>query len=114
MADQTCTWTGASGRKYVYDVHPRHQKVPQEAGNFIYARMDERNRWIPIYIGQGDLAQRAAVEQERLACVDAKGATHVHLHVNFDKEHRLTEEKDLLDNFPQAYLPDGCNAAPAR
>ena len=45
---QTCTWTGASGRKYVYDVHPRHPKVTPQAGNFIYAKMDERNRWVPI------------------------------------------------------------------
>jgi hypothetical protein len=114
MAERTCTWTGASGRKYVYDVYPRHPKMTQQAGNFIYAKMDERNRWVPVYIGQGDLMQRAAVKQDRLACIDAKGATHVHLHVNFDKEDRVAEERDLLDNFPQAIVPDGCNAGPAR
>ena len=109
---QTCTWTGASGRKYVYDVYRPHQRVTQQPGNFIYAKMDDRNRWIPIYIGQGDLTQGAAVEQDRLACIEEKGATHVHLHVNFDKEDRLAEEKDLLDNFPQAFVPNGCNAEP--
>ncbi len=111
---QTCTWTGASGRKYVYDVYHRHHKMAQQAGNFVYAKMDEHNRWVPIYIGEGDLTQRAAVEQDRVACIDAKGATHVHLHVNFDKENRLAEERDLLANFPQAYIPDGCNKEPTR
>lgn len=112
---QTCTWTGASGRKYIYDVYRRHPKVtPHQAGNFVYAKMDTQKRWIPIYISQGDLTQRAAVERDRAACIDSKGATHVHLHVNFDKEDRLAEEKDLLSNFPQAYIPDGCNEGPAR
>jgi hypothetical protein len=44
-----------------------------------------------------------------MECIDAKGATHVHLHVSFNKDDRLAEEKDLLENFPQAYMPDGCN-----
>jgi len=114
MTERSCTWTGASGRKYVYDIYPRHPKMAQQAGNFIYAKMDERHRWVPVYIGQGDLTQRAAIKRDRLACIEAKGATHVHLHVNFDKENRLAEEKDLLDNFPQAVIPDGCNEGPAR
>jgi len=112
---ETCTWTGASGRKYVYDVYRRHPKVaPHQAGNFVYAKMDTQNRWVPIYIGQGDLTQRAAVERDRAICIDSNGATHVHLHANFDKEDRVAEEKDLLSNFPQAYIPDGCNEEPAR
>jgi hypothetical protein len=115
MAEQTCTWTGASGQKYVYDVYRRHPEVPpNQAGNFIYAKMDEQKRWVPIYIGCGDLTQRAAVERRCVECIDAKGATHVHLHVNYDKEDRFAEEKDLLDNYPQAYIPDGCNEGQAR
>jgi hypothetical protein len=110
MADQTCTWTGASGKKYIYNVHRRHPEVtPNEAGNFIYAKVNKQKGWVPVYIGQGDLTQRAAMDRHGSACVDAKEATHVHLHVNFKKEDRLAEVKDLLDNFPQAYLPDGCN-----
>jgi hypothetical protein len=112
---QTCTWTGTSKRKYVYDVYRRHSKeAPHHAGNFIYAKMDEQHRWVPIYIGQGDLTQRTAIERDYVSCIDAKGATHIHLHVNFDKDDRLAEEKDLLSNFPQAYIPDGCNEGPER
>jgi hypothetical protein len=42
-------------------------------------------------------------------CIDEKGANHVHLHVNYDRDNRETEVKDLLENFPRAYAPDGCN-----
>lgn len=109
----TCTWTGASGKKYVYEIHLRHPRMaPNEAGNFIYTRQDEHRRWVPVYIGQGNLTQRGGMDPPRLACVEAKGATHVHLHVNSKKEDRLAEQKDLLDNFPQAYSPDGCNEGP--
>jgi hypothetical protein len=98
---------------YVYEVHRRHPAVPpNEPGNFIYAKMDEHRRWVPIHIGQGNLTQRALAEPARLECIDAKGATHVHLHANYDRDDRLAEEKDLLDNFPQAYAPDGCNETP--
>jgi hypothetical protein len=111
---ESCTWTGASGRMYIYEVYLRRPKVPpHQAGNFVYAKMDEQRRWVPIYIGQGDLTQRAAVERDRVACIEARGATHVHLHVNCDKADRLAEERDLLSNFPQAYIPDGCNEGQA-
>ncbi len=106
----TCTWTGASGRKYVYHIHARHPELPpNEPGNYIYAKMDEHRRWVPIYIGEGNLTQRAAAEPHCAGCIDAKGATHVHLHVNFSREDRFAEATDLLDNFPQAFVPTGCN-----
>jgi hypothetical protein len=48
----TCTWTGASGKKYVYEVHARHPKLaPNEPGNYIHAKMGEHRRWMPIHIG---------------------------------------------------------------
>ena len=86
---------------------------PHEAGNVIYAKTDAHKRWVPIFIGQADLTQRAAMERDRASCIEAKGAIHVHLHVNFDKEDRLGEEQEL-SNFPQAYTPDGCNKDPTR
>ncbi|MGB8277721.1 MAG: hypothetical protein WCF20_07305 [Methylovirgula sp.] len=106
----SCTWTGASGNKYIYEVRTRHPTLTlNEPCNFIYAKLDEHRRWVPIYIGHGDLPQRADVIPDAVACIDAKGATHVHVHVVADREDRLAEENDLLENFPQAYQPDGCN-----
>ena len=112
MADHlTCTWTGASGKKYIYEVRTRHPKLPpNEPGNYIYAKMDAVKRWVPIYIGEGNLTQRASIDQRCVECIDAKGATHVHVHVNADRDVREAEVKDLLASFPQALAPDGCNA----
>ena len=111
MANHTiCTWTGASGKKYVYEVHARHPELTRgEPGNYIYAKMDEHRRWIPIYIGAGDLTQRAAIYPRIGSCIETKGATHVHTHVSQDRDKRLAEAKDLLANYPQARVPDGCN-----
>ena len=64
---------------------------------------------MPIYIGEGNLTQRAEPDLRGMACIDAKGASHVHLHVNYEREDRIAEVNDLLDNFPRAYGPDGCN-----
>ena len=64
---------------------------------------------VPIYIGEGNLTQRAAPDWRGIQCIEAKGATHVHLHVNYDRDDRLAEVKDLLENFSQAQVPDGCN-----
>lgn len=106
----TCTWTGASGKQYIYEIHARHPRLPpNKPGNYIYARMDEHRRWVPIYIGEGNLTQRAAPDSRGTQCIDAKGATHVHVHVHYDRDGRLAEVKDLLENFSQAQAPDGCN-----
>jgi hypothetical protein len=95
---------------YIYEIHPRHPELPpNEPGNFIYAKMNEHKRWLPIYIGEGNLTQLAGPDLRGVACIDAKGATHVHVRVNFAREHRVAEVKDLLENFPEAYAPDGCN-----
>ncbi len=111
----TCTWTGASRKQYVYDVHNRHPRLPpNQHGNFIYAKMDEHRRWVPVYVGEGNLTQRASVDRHCVECIDAKGAIHVHVHVNAKKQDRLAEQQDLLENFPQAQRPDGCNEPPER
>jgi hypothetical protein len=56
----TCTWTGASGMKYVYLVYADpFSKPPEialnEPGNFIFAKKDEQGQWAPVYVGDGDL-----------------------------------------------------------
>lgn len=75
--------------------------------------MEERSRGLAIGVGQGELVHRAAVVGDRVACIEAGGASDVHRRVNFDKEDRLAEETDLLSNLPPASIPDGCNEAQA-
>ena len=106
---QTCDWPGASGNSYKYFIYKRHPSVNAgQDGNYIYAKI-VNNEWVPVYIGQGDLSVRCTPNHHQIDCIDSKGATHVHMHRNGSEADRLTEEKDLLAAFPQAYVPKGCN-----
>lgn len=102
-------WIGASGTKYKYHIWdlPVDFK-PNQDGNYIYSKRNENNKWVPIYIGQGDLKDRVE-NHHQAACIKRKGATHIHVHLNSKKEDRIKEEKDLLANYNNAYQPTGCN-----
>ena len=110
MSDNpTCEWEGASGQWYTYWVHPRHDSIkPGQMGNYIYARR-EAERWVPVYIGEGDLSVRCSHAHHQRNCIDTKDATHVHMHTNPKDATRNAEESDLLAAFPEAYAPNGCN-----
>lgn len=91
----TCAWTGASGATYNYWVYPVGQPLKGEAGNYIFARLDERRRWVPVYIGQtNDLSERFDYHHA-MDCIRRNGATHIHAHLNHDARARLSEETDL-------------------
>lgn len=105
----TINWIGASGSSYKYYIWelPANFKQNQD-GNYIYSRLDENNHWVPIYVGQGDLKDRAENHHQE-DCIRRKGATHIHVHLKSRKEDRLAEERDLLENHTDAYHPTGCN-----
>jgi len=111
MADRPkCTWTGRSGTGYEYVIHelPVNFSANQD-GNYIFSKKNDEGRWVPIYIGQGDLADRISDDHHQAVCIKKKGATHVHEHLNTKEKERIAEEKDLLANYTNAYKPHGCN-----
>ena len=110
---ETCTWIGITGNGYVYDVH----KLPasfkdDQYGNYIYTRISNENKWVPIYIGEGDLGERVGDSHHKAECIKAKGATHVHEHLTVNKTEGKAEETDLLSRYTDAFAPKGCNEAP--
>jgi hypothetical protein len=110
MADETCNWQGASGRSYTFYVHalPVSFSVNQ-AGNYIYAVRNAQRLWVPIYIGEGELADRISDAHHKADCIRRKGSTHVHVHINSVEKARKDEETDLLAHYTNAYEPSGCN-----
>lgn len=102
-------WDGQSGAKYTYHVWelPANFK-PNQNGNYIYSKLNQDNKWVPIYIGQGDLKDRSE-NHHKAGCINRKGATHIHVHLNSREADRLNEEQDLLAHYTNAYQPDGCN-----
>ena len=110
MANPTCNWSGLSGKNYAYSIWPRGSKFnPNQMGNYIYARQNPQGQWVPIYIGEGDLAVRCSQSHHQQECLNSRGATHVHVHLNANEMDRLSEERDLLARYTNAYAPSGCN-----
>lgn len=102
-------WTGASGTEYKYYVWELPVSFgPNQDGNYIYSKLNQNNKWVPIYIGQGDLKDRTE-NHHRADCIKRKGATHIHVHRNSGGQDRLGEEQDLLAHYANAYEPNGCN-----
>lgn len=107
----TATWRGASLKVYGFTVDSLNPNITAGVkGNYIYARRGIAGSWIPIYIGQGDLAARADLDKHHKgACIRRKGATHFHWRRSAVQRVREAEEADLLAGNPQSQTPSGCN-----
>ena len=111
MSHLTYIWQGASGKTYNYYIYPRHATITEgQVGNYIYAKRNAEGIWIPIYIGQGALSIRVHESHQQIVCINSKGATHIHAHLNTEEAERIREEHDLLTRHSEAYVPNGCNA----
>jgi hypothetical protein len=106
----TCEWIGANGARYLHHVYALPVSFsPGQGGNYVYAKTNAQGLWVPIYIGEGDLADRSSGGHHQAACIKRRGATHFHCHLNTDQQARRYEEADLLARYVNAYQPDGCN-----
>src|ERR1700732_3833662 len=105
-----CTWSGESGTAYTYYIYslPAGFEAGQD-GNYIYSRKNDQGKWVPVYIGEGDLAERISNDHHQAACIGRKGTTHVHVHLNQSERDRTAEEADLLARYTNSYKPNGCN-----
>jgi hypothetical protein len=109
----TCEWIGASETRYTYYIFPLPALIgSRQIGNYSYAHINGPFQGWPLYIGEGDLADRASGSHHHAKCIKRKGATHFHCHLNSSPEERRAEERDLLANHQNAYQPGGCNERP--
>jgi len=112
MADNipTCLWLGKSGTQYSYYVLQLPVFFhPNQPGNYIYTRLNDQNKWTPIFIGQGQLSEWVGPNHPQATCITIKGATHVHVHSTALEEDRAAEVKDLLAMYTNSCTPNGCN-----
>ena len=93
-------WPGKSGAKYQYQYFTIGTALKAESGNYIFAKLNERGYWVPVYIGETeDLDTRVATHEKR-ECARLNGATHIHAHLTpGERQVRLDEETDLRRNF---------------
>jgi len=108
--NSTVSWSGRSGKLYKFWVYELPVSFNGgQPGNYIYSKISS-GKWTPLYIGQGELSDRADIEKHhQSSCLKYKGVTHIHVHKNGLEADRVAEESDLLLNFTQAYQPTGCN-----
>ena len=107
---KTCNWKGKSNTIYEYHIHELPASFnDDQPGNYIYSKLNDKNLWVPIYIGEGDLGDRISDDHHQATCIRRKGATHVHEHLNESQTARKKEEADLLARYTVAYKPNGCN-----
>lgn len=108
---ETFEWIGGGGERYTYYVHSLPTDFdPGKQGNYIFAKKsDDGSKWIPIYIGQGDLSVQTSNYHPQLDCIKGMGATHVHVHPNEGEWVRILEENDLLESYLKVFEPHGCN-----
>ena len=97
MAD-ICTWTGASGKKYEYNIYAIGTNWYDEPGNYIFAQEALPQKWTAIYIGETESFKDRLPNHNELPCIHRNGGTHIHAHINRDSSSRLEEEADLLAN----------------
>ncbi len=106
----TWNWVGATGRSYSYKVFELPVSFGRrQFGNYVQAKHGTGGRWIPVYVGEGDLAKRISPDHYKAHCIEQKGATHVHVHLNSDEHDRRGELRDVLARNVEAYEPSGCN-----
>jgi hypothetical protein len=106
----TIVWSGARGAQYTYYIWKLPASIQSGShGNYIYTRIGSDNIWAPLYIGQGDLGVHISENHRQISCINSKGAAYVHVHLNPNKQSRLSEARDILASYSQSYKPVGCN-----
>lgn len=93
-----CTWTGASGKIYEYEMYPIGTNWNDVPGNYIFAKESSPHTWEAIYIGETMSFKDRLPNHNELPCIQRNGGTHIHIHINRGSRTRLDEEADLLAN----------------
>lgn len=106
MAEQA-EWTGSSGTTYTFVVVPWPAPLDTGVvvGNYICARQSVEGEWIPVCVGEGDLAGPCVETSAYFDELRERGVTHFHCHINNDAAARRREARDLLAGHPFAVMP---------
>lgn len=111
---ERCKWVGTSGLCYTYIVLRLPCKLHAgQQGNYVFAKRNAEGKWVPVYIGHGELSIACTPYNPQWECILSHGATHFHCHLNEQEQASSDEQDDLLSRYKNAYAPYGCNIAGA-
>lgn len=100
MDIEECRWEGKSGRGYTFLVYDIGIEFVASPGFYIFAKRSEgsENGWEALKIAYTDNLKSELFESEKNECVIKNGATHIHSHMERDKDRIEQEIKDLVEN----------------
>ena len=99
-------WKGISVKEYTYEIFSKSSTFsPDQEGNYIFAKQTITG-WDAVYIGQGDLATRTQ-DKAHLDCVNNKGFSHYHVHINNSEIDRKHEEEDMIEGNLECLSENG-------
>jgi len=96
--NKTCEWTGASGKKYLYNIYEIDTEWNDVPGNYIFAKETSPHKWKAVYIGETESFKERLPNHNESPCIERNEGTHIHARINLDRNSRLAEESDLLEN----------------
>lgn len=98
----TVTLTGASGRKYNFDVYPWGTSFNPVGAVYCVLRRTPEGNFTILYIGQtGDLSERFD-DHHKQRCFDRNGKTHIGVCAEPSEVNRLAIETDLVRKYNPA------------
>jgi hypothetical protein len=92
-------WIGKSGKKYQYLIYPLPPNFKAVAGNYIFTKQNGSGNWVAVYVGQTEDLSERFDDHHKMPCIKRNSATHIHAHTNSNKNDRLDEESDLIENY---------------
>ena len=96
---ETCTWTGASGRKYTYTRYSAGTKWNPVSANYICAKT-VGDRSYAKYIGETGSLQERMPDHEKWPCCNQNGVNEIHINRDAkSSKERRKQEKDLVDKY---------------
>lgn len=84
---------------YEFTVYPHGTEWHNVAGIYIFAGLNQRNQWVPLYIGQCDSFQNRIPSHEQWNKAQSLGATRVHAMVVLKQTNRDAIESELIQTF---------------
>lgn len=99
MNSAKTSWTGASGVRYYYDIHPLQSDWSFGSASFIFARQLGEDLWSPILIGQTPDLAHTMESRDLKVWAKRGGATHLHVMKDKSEVTRHVITVDLLHHY---------------
>lgn len=79
-----------------FTVYPPDARWPEAGGLYIFAGVNPKGEWYPLYIGQAESLAERLTTHENWPEAAQQGATHIHAQTVEDPDLRVSLERHLI------------------